>query len=388
MALKEFWLNSDECTGCAACVNSCPVDAIDIIRDIEGFDQPRITSLCVDCGLCELVCRRRFADSGARSLVPEVYAGWSRDECERFTSTSGGAFSALSRVVLRQKGAIVGAGYLPDNSVAHMAVFDEEGLRNLRQSKYVQSSIGLVFREIKELLDSGPVLFCGAPCQVAGLRAYLGKEYDNLYLIDFICRGVNSPKAYLSWLTGLEEEAGASVRKVWFKYKDGGWKSSPRRVRIDFSDGGFVVQNGRDCLYMNGYLESNLYLRPCCGECQFKGFPRQGDITLADFWGLDESLDDDKGASMMLLNNEKGRRLFHDAAEGLEKYERDFESIFAGNVCLNTSARVNPKSKEFLRSLDTMSFREAVRKYSKAPFPGRLGRKIKTGLKRILGKRG
>jgi coenzyme F420-reducing hydrogenase beta subunit len=127
---------------------------------------------------------------------------------------------------------------------------------------------------VKEELKKRPVLFCGSPCQVAGLHSYLGKKNDNLYTIDFICRGMNSPKAYKAWLREIEEKEKAKVTRVWFKYKENGWKKSPRCTRIDLSNGKYIVQKGEFNPFMSGYLGPNLYIRPSCSDCQFKGFIR------------------------------------------------------------------------------------------------------------------
>lgn len=164
-------------------------------------------------------------------------------------------------------------------------------MEKIRQSKYIQSDTKDIYRQIKELLGKNEyVAFCGAPCQVAALQKFLEHDYEKLLTIEFICRGMNSPKAYRAWLDEIEKREAQEVDRVWFKYKENGWKSSPRCTRVDFKKGSYKVYTGKDNLFMEGYLGPNLYIRPSCGKCEFKGLPRCGDITLADFWGIEESM--------------------------------------------------------------------------------------------------
>lgn len=325
-----------------------------------------------------------------RFARPDTYAVWSKDNDIRYNSTSGGAFSEFSKEILRKGGVIVGAKYNDRNLVEHAIVDNYSGVEKLRQSKYLSSSIGEVYKKVKEELEKGRlVAFCGAPCQVAGLYSFLGKEYDHLFTMDFICRGMNSPKAFKAWLSEIEKREGSKVKKVWFKYKDGGWKTSPRRTRVDFEDGSFIVFEGEDNLYMNGYLTSNLYIRPCCGDCQFKGVPRKSDVTFADFWGIEKELDDDKGTSMLLINSEKGEALFSRVRDNMEVYKKDFDTILAGNPMFSTSAVVPAKSHDFLVNLDNLTFSDCLKKYGGFPVPTlhwrKAARKVKRIVKKIFG---
>lgn len=246
-----------------------------------------------------------------RFAVPETYAVWSKDQDIRYCSTSGGAFTEFAKAIIADGGLVAGARYNDENLVEHDLIDSYEGIEKLRQSKYMSSSMGDIYKRVKTELDSGRLVgFCGSPCQVAGLYSFLGKEYENLFTMDFICRGMNSPKAFKAWLSEIEQREGCKVTKVWFKYKEGGWKTSPRRTRLDFENGSYKIYKGEKNLYMHGYLTSNLYIRPCCGDCRFKGVPRKSDVTFADFWGIDKELDDDKGTSMLLVNSEKGKKIF------------------------------------------------------------------------------
>lgn len=372
------WIQNNKCTGCGACENICQKDAIHLEPDKYGFIYPQISDTCVNCEACKKVCQSRLTRKNYNAIEPTTFAAWSKDSKIRFTSTSGGIFSELAMFILASNGLIVGAQYTSNNYVEHTIIENVNSLEKIRQSKYIQSSIGTVFRDIKKALKKGQsVGFCGAPCQVAGLYAYLGKDYDNLYTFDFICRGMNSPKALQAWLREIEDKKGVSVSRVWFKYKIDGWKKSPRCTRIDFADGSNVVKNQEDNLFMLGYLNDNLYIRPSCGDCDFKNVPRVADITLADFWGLSSSIDDDKGASMVLINNKKGHDLFENISSNLIVHERKFNEIFNENECFASSVWTNPKSEKFLLALDDMSFSEAFIKYTKPSFIKKVKKRIK-----------
>ncbi len=305
-----------------------------------------------------------------RFTVPDTYAVWSKDQNVRYCSTSGGAFTEFAKAILADGGLVAGARYNDENMVEHDLVDDYEGIEKLRQSKYLSSSMGDIYKKVKSELSAGKlVAFCGSPCQVAGLYTFLGKEYDNLFTMDFICRGMNSPKAFRAWLSEIEQQEGSKVTKVWFKYKEGGWKTSPKRTRLDFENGKIKVYEGEENLYMYGYLTSNLYIRPSCGNCRFKGVPRKSDVTFADFWGINKELDDDKGTSMILINSEKGQMYFNRIFENFNAYKKDFNSIFDGNPMFTTSAKVPENGHDFLTNLDVLSFSENLKKYGGYPVP-------------------
>lgn len=316
---------------------------------------------------------------------PEVFAAWTKNEELRFHSTSGGIFSELSYEVLNHGGFVCGARYNVDNEVEHYIVSDRKGIDLLRQSKYTQSSMRNMYKKVKELLKKKElVAFSGAPCQVAGLKSFLGKKYDNLITFDFICRGVNSPKAYRCWLDEIEKDESSKITNVWFKYKVGGWKTSPKRTKITFEDGHEKIYDHKDNLFMEGYLGPNLYIRKSCGNCRFKGVVRNSDVTLADFWGIDPALDDDHGTSLVLINTEKGEKLWNMIRSKLEVYEQEFSAILAQNPMFNLSANINSKSSEFLKEINKDNFSELVKKYTTIPFSQRIRRKVINHLPKAL----
>lgn len=374
-----------KCTGCAACVNVCPKDCIELKEDSSGFSYPFVDmEKCIECDLCIKKCPVLFFDKNKKNEAkPQIYAAQTRNSELRFESTSGGIFTELAKQILEQGGKVCGAAYNDRNLVEHILVSDKSGLNKIRQSKYIQSEINTIYRQIKEKLKyDKPVAFCGAPCQVAGLYNYLGKRPENLFTFDFICRGMNSPKAYEYWLKEIEEKTGSKVTRVWFKYKENGWKKSPKCTRVDFKNGKYEVFDGKKNTFMCGYLGPNLYIRPACGDCQFKGFPRIGDITLADFWGLNSQLEDDRGTSLVMINNQRGQRLFDEINSNLSFESHDVEEIIAGNLCAKDSVVINPKSSEFLNRLGTKDFSLLVKEYTHVGIMTKILRKAKSILKK------
>ena len=202
----ENWLKKNQCTGCGACKNICPKGAIKMEMDSSGFMYPVIdNNLCINCGLCKKTCPILEKFKPNRFDKPNVYATWSKNEKNRYISTSGGMFFELAKYVIENDGYVIGARYDENNMVEHFLVNDIDGLELLRQSKYLQSNTKNIFNEAKDILKSGKtLLFSGTPCQIAGLLKFLKKDYDNLITVEFICRGVNSPKAYKCWLSEIE----------------------------------------------------------------------------------------------------------------------------------------------------------------------------------------
>lgn len=295
------------------------------------------------------------------------YFAISKSDETRFNSTSGGIFSEIADYVLDKSGYVSGAAFNQNLKLEHIVIDSKRDLNRIRKSKYLESSSFLVYKTIKSLLDNKKfVLFSGTPCQVGGLKAFLGKDYDQLITIDFICRGVNSPKAFEAWVKEVESKNCKKVKNVWFKYKVGGWNSSPMRTRVDFEDNSFVVFEGLKNLYMHGYLYNNLYLRPSCSKCLFKGNERHSDITVGDFWGLDKKLDDDKGASFIMINTKKGKELFNEISSKLIfKEMKNF--VFDANPMFSANVIRSDKSSLFLSYLDKYSFRKSLKKVKLYP---------------------
>lgn len=352
-------IEKNTCTACGACNNICPNNSISMKEDEEGFLYPLVDKeKCIHCSLCEKVCPILNKPEEKNNLHPKVYAAWSLDDEVRINSTSGGMFTEFASTIVSNGGFVAGVKYNESHMVEHYIIHDETELPILRQSKYVQSKIGFVFRDIKELLDEDKfVMFVGAPCQVGGLLKFLGKNYDNLLLLDFICRGVNSPKAYSKYLESLKRQYHSEIKRVWFKNKMNGWNKFG--TKIEFVNGKEYYGDRYTDLFMKGYLHYNLYIRPCCSQCQFKGFPRYSDITLGDFWGVkleNKSLDIDKGTSVVIINSQKGEAYF-DALKSIIFYEgSNLRDVLSFNQCTMKSIVMGKDRDYFFENIDKIDF--------------------------------
>ena len=230
--------NKKDCCGCNACGDVCPVGAISFQTDKEGFWYPSVdTGKCIDCGLCEKVCPVINVSALKRNdlLQSLCYAAEHKNLEVVFDSTSGGLFSALAEEVYKMKGYVGGAVYGQDfKSVCHIISNDRKDLVRLRSSKYLQSNLEGFYNKVKELVSSGErVLLCGTPCQMAALRAFLGKDYENLLIVDFICRGINSPKVWEKYLDSFEERYGSKVVWAKSKCKELGWRNLTQKVILE-----------------------------------------------------------------------------------------------------------------------------------------------------------
>lgn len=358
-----------DCCGCNACGDVCNKNAITFKIDIEGFWYPEVDKdKCNNCGLCEKVCpiinskelKKNDSDKPLHTI-----AAINKNMKVRWNSTSGGAFSALSEVMYAQGGYVSGALYNEDFSVRNFVSNNHEDLEKLRSSKYLQSNAEGLYSEIRMLLKNGEkVLACGTPCQMAALRSFLQKEYDNLIIVDFICRGVNSPKVYRAYLDSLEKKYNSKVVYVKAKNKELGWRNLTRKVT--FANGQSYYGVYMDDDFRRGY-HTNVFCRPSCYDCKFKGFPRIADITIADYWGIekvDKNLDNNIGTSMILLNSKKGETYFEKVKDYIEYKETPFESILGGNIALRKSiepAKIDRKA--FFEDLEAYGFDFVTQKY-------------------------
>lgn len=381
------------CCGCNACGDICNQGAISFKTDEEGFWYPVVdTALCTDCHLCERVCPILNLEKAKKhgQQHPKVYGGFHKNVTIRFDSTSGGVFSALANYIYKQNGYVSGAVFNDDWSVSNYISNNKRDLPRLRSSKYVQSNAEGLYRKIKKLLVAGEkVLACGSPCQMAALRTYLMKDYENLIIVDFLCRATNSPKAYRKYLDYLEETHGGKIVYIKAKNKDHGWRSLARKVVFD--NGKVYYGEGHEDHYRRGY-HGNYFERPSCYDCKFKGIPRISDITMGDFWGIDKidpSLDHNLGTSMILANTDKGIKFVEAIRSKMELKEFTLDDVLLGNRgpvmgnCCTEPKNFNRVS--MFREMDTLRFDELATKYFPEEKHG-VGKKtlLKKAIKHLL----
>lgn len=361
--MLEF-LNKDECTGCTACASICPNQCILMKEDYAGFLFPELadTSRCIDCGVCKQVCPvlRKKSIKGA----PIAYAAYSENKLIRSRSSSGGIFSEIASLVLGNGGYICGAGYDQDGTVKHILIKDESNLDLLRGAKYSQSVLEDSFREIKKILDTGKeVLFSGLPCQVAGLKSFLRKNYSNLICVDFVCHGVPSPMVWEKYVKyrAAEDNWGILPKAINMRNKESGWSHYSYSSEFIYSNTKrYICQNDKD-LFMNLFV-GNYILRECCGNCHFKGYARESDITLADFWGIwdiDLEMDDNKGTSLVLVHTEKGEKLFKSKLNTIKYKQVTLEQASLRNPSLLSSAIHKENRENILMAISRSGFETA-----------------------------
>ena len=360
--------NKVDCCGCNACGDVCPKNAISYSIDNEGFLYPVINKeKCIDCKECERVCPcMQNTYKIEKYSEPKVFAAYSKDENIRLDSTSGGIFSELALAVYKQNGVVCGAVYNQDHTVSHILSYDKSQLSEIRSSKYLQSSAEGCYKAIKIALEKEIlVLFCGTPCQVAALHNFVGKVYENLITCDFICRGVNSPRVFLSYMNMLEKRHGSTATQIKFKNKKWGWHNFS--MRVDFENGNQYCEDRYHDLFFIGYLQYGNFARPSCYKCRFKGFPQKSDITLADFWGIekiDKTMDQDKGTSLVMINSEKGYRLFNIISDRICSKEFSVNEAAMGNPAMSSSlVSTIDNRKDFFDDLNVMGFEDLAKKY-------------------------
>lgn len=359
--------DNKSCTGCLACANACNIGALSITKDEEGFYRPHIDrNKCVRCGLCEKYCPvissfQRHEEDNAR-----VYAAWHNDAEIRSKSTSGGAFTALAQAILNRGGVVFGAAYDDEMQIIHIEACTIDDLDKLRLSKYAQSFIGDTFKHVRQRLCAGQmVMFVGTPCQIAGLKNYLHKDYENLVLVDFICHGVPSIDLFQSYILWLEKKHG-KVNHINFRDKRKGWYDSLRVITTE--DTREKVMRGFADNYWVGFNNNNT-LQESCYNCVAQGFPRCSDITIADFWGIGKNIpfaykdEIEKGVSMIVINNKKASLLLEEASANMQVIERTLsEAIEKNRAAIQSSRR--PKSRDTIyKDMRETDYESLCKKY-------------------------
>lgn len=322
-------------------------------EDKEGFLYPVVDDkLCISCQQCIKVCP--FHNPSEEKRTKEVYAAYNIDENIRLESSSGGIFTLIAEKIITDGGVVFGARFTSDWLVEIAPVDNKKGLSAFRGSKYLQAKVGDSYQQAKEYLRNGrKVLYSGTPCQIAGLRHYLRKDYENLLTVDFVCHGVPSPKVWRMYLKEIIEAGQRAIKDIKFRDKPNGWKRFNFTLSYDDKDKSYTMSsyNG-DNHYMRAFL-TDMILRPSCYNCKAKCGRSHSDITIADYWGIDQvipNMDDDKGTSLLLIHTDKGWEALN---LSLMRYTKsEYRNALRFNPAIEKSAIPHSHREEFFERLD------------------------------------
>lgn len=358
-----------KCTACETCMASCPKTAIEMKEDAEGFLRPFIHSdICIGCKKCLDVCPVLNTNSAVTKniLLPECYAGVHKNEDILLNSSSGGAFSALANEILLLGGHVYGAAYRENGTITHTKAASMEELHAMRGAKYAHSSAANAYKTVKKDLKNGYyVLFTGTPCQIVGLKRFLGQklaESDLLYTCDIICHGMMPNKLYRDYLK-YHGRVGCKVARVDFRYKEKGIKGT--RSKLVYENGNSVIiPNEKD--YYHDALVSDFCLRESCYNCQASQLPRSADFTIGDFWGVKEALpqiDDSAGVSIIFFHTEKAKQFITNLEKSMRLWEVSFNLAVKHNPSFWYSPPRYPIREQFLHRLMTKGYKGSVLHY-------------------------
>lgn len=366
-----------------ACISVCPKSCIMVEQNNEGFLYPVIKNdTCIKCNACRRICP--IIDKPDSNKLSLAYAAYNKNDQSRYMCSSGGIFALLAMSILEKNGVVYGAAFNEILSVKHISAKTEEELNKLFGSKYVQSNTLGIYSDVKKELDLGKnVLFSGTPCQISGLKNYLQKDYENLYLTDIICHGVPSPKLWVEYIKHMEKKLNTHIVSANFRNKKKGWKDYS--VELKCINKKTYIKNVNEDLYMRIYL-NNFSLRTSCYNCEFKAPEKYSDITLGDFWGIEKiypELCDNKGISAVLINSERGMKLF-DEIKNMTKYKKVEASCIAEyNPSLTSYVKMPDNREAFFRDIYENGFDYIRKIYFKKNFILRIKTKVKAIFKNI-----
>ncbi len=385
------------CCGCSACASICAAGAISMVADSMGFKYPVVDeSKCTQCGLCLRVCSWNNGYSTSDNFdKSKVFAFRHTSETELLKSQSGGAFWILATDVIARGGVVYGAMVDDNFAAVHSRATTIDECQKFRGSKYTQSNIDGIFAQVKaDLLQGLLVLFTGTPCQVSALKKFIPtKLHNNLILCDLICHGVPSPKVWSEYLKYVENQYNQKIVKVDFRDKSLGWNSHSES--FIFADGAKITRDNFRFLFYD-----ELISRPSCSTCRYTNLKRVSDITIADFWGVEnfhsDFAADNKGCSLVLVNNEKGMQIFDSLKDNSKKLESVIENCLVRQPQLQHPAARSKNADKFERDFVEHGFEYVLHRYGNEgvrynrkmllrkiiKFPGNTYRKMKRLIKK------
>ena len=380
-------MEKKSCCGCRACEQICPKKAINFIENEEGFLEPKINEkLCVNCGLCVKRCPQlnRIENDGNLN-IRKVFAVKNKNVEEQSQSSSGGIFPVIAKYVINQGGVVDGCAFNEQMEAEHRAVDNIGKLEALKGSKYVQSNTKNTYSEVKENLEKNIiVLYVGTPCQIAGLKKFLIKNYENLITVDLLCHGVPSPKFFKKYVEWLEKKYKGKVLKYNFRDKEKSAWGLSYKSRI-------VIENKKKFIkgildpYISAFIKGE-DLRECCYSCKYTNEERIADITIGDFWGVEKEIPkfyDTNGVSVCILNSIKGRNVFENVSDCFNLKEVDIKMVKRYADTLREPCKRGEKRDEFYKNINSNTFMEelnfspSIKDKIKGIVPDKLKLKIK-----------
>ncbi len=356
----------EKCVGCQACVMKCPKAAI-IMKVKDGFKYPEINKeKCINCNLCEKLCPA-INDTVIRNIgYPNVYAAWSKNTQIRRLCTSGGVCYELSKYIIESGGYVAGVVWSDNYRNAHYILSNAlKDIEKFKQTKYFQPEMDDIYRKVKEVLDKGDtVLYIGSSCTNDALKRYLGREYENLYCLDYICRGYTSQIYHEKRVQYLEKKHNSSISAIQYKNKRMGWTKFG--TFFQFINGEEEYINRADDSYELMFKVEDNNTRPSCYKCKYRILPRHTDITVGDFWGIkgmsEKELQD--GISVVMISSEKGNKLFSSVESCFVCERRSVDEVASGNGALLNQFKKPNNAHQFFEDLDKLSFEKVEKKYA------------------------
>ena len=358
-------ISDESCCGCSACASKCPKHCITMKTNEEGFLYPFVdTDNCISCGICQNVCPILDVDRNQINNLREAWGARTVDKNVLLSSSSGGVFSSLAKKIINENGVVFGAAFSDDfQFVHHILIKYIDEIKVLMGSKYIQSEMGDCFFKVKRQLEMGElVLFSGTPCQIAGLKGFLGKDYDNLFCVDVICHGVPSKYVWQSYCNSIAKKTGKDIAGVNFRNKRNGWKNYG--IELKMNNDNYYYCEARDDSFLRMFVNSYC-LRDSCYKCEVKNNV-VSDITIGDFWGVENiapEIEDELGVSLILIHTPKGKELFEKIKNQLHALEVDYDTAIAHNTAYRDSVKKPPERDEFYVDLKELNWEKMKRKY-------------------------
>ncbi len=359
-------MQNTACTGCGVCFDICPKKCIEMVPDNEGFLYPYVDKKnCIQCNICKQVCPA-FNKRSSKNVSEEQksFVAWNKNIHIRNSSTSGGIFSALADKTISEGGVVVGAAFDDSYHLKHIVAHNSLEWVPMIGSKYLQSDTRGIFRQVKELLNNGVnVLFTGTACQIAGLHSFLDRDYDGLLTCEVICHGVPSPGLYKDYLLHLEKKIRCKVSDYQFRSKKYGWDKLA--VSVKYANQKTKTYRARYCPFHN-WFGKHLSVRPSCFKCYYRGTNRDADITLGDFWGIENYLSDvdiSSGVSVILTNTTKGIKQLKDMKVMLHFEHCPIDWVLGKNPCLTKNYPVPKDRENFFYDYRRLPMKELIKKY-------------------------